>query len=535
VWGIRGTPCWHWATSSWSPCEFDARTDFIEHFEERGRRSLRRFLRSQDVQRSLRTHLESWDDDPAAFDAVANRVGYACHVARECEDCEPASDPLTLAYERDGDEEEVSTTVCDLYYTGFCFESPDVVGTACRMPPTIHPLYGTHTFQERLARLLGALADHEVRFRQENGGHGIDALYVGNMGTSGEWDQGRNAYPWHEHTLPEAARIFNDVMQTQVDSLQGAGWRLFTAVPSWTIDALEERLSLPADSPDAEVGQAYLAYSGLRLALERGVSIYHAAFGSWSPPGYVREAIQQYRDTQLVAGEPWTEPWRDDASQILTQMLASHASMVTFGTANPMGWRALGCLGRGRIPAGGLPEPYRHCEEGVDYGLQEWPALWQRGVLGMGYPLHLHGVAYPSAVGSGATFSVDHEWQDLGAEHPAGSFRVQFLLENERGGIVWKRLARGVELADLLSDEPRDAAAPEPAPVRFTSVFRMHESVAPDRTYRLKVAIVEDDGAMNGPNRGSIRLDMEPGMEDDALHYDLGDLRVVGAAGAEQE
>jgi hypothetical protein len=156
-------------------------------------------------------------------------------------------------------------------------------------------------------------------------------------------------------------------------------------------------------------------------------------------------------------------------------------------------------------------------------------------MLGMGYRLHLRRISYPMAVRSGASFSIQHEWQNLGVGHLIRGYKLQFLLENEQGGIVWKRLARDFEPADLVDDGPYRDAGPEATPVQFTSQFRMHESVTPDRTYKLKVGIVEDTGVMNGPNVGSIRLDLEQGMEDAALHYHLGDLRVVGDGGAAPE
>jgi hypothetical protein len=261
------------------------------------------------------------------------------------------------------------------------------------------------------------------------------------------------------------------------------------------------------------------------LALERGVNVYHAGFGAGPPAPYVREAIGQYRGTRLVAGEPWREPWHDRVAPVVQQMLTSHANMMSLGTANVLGWKALTCLGRGTIPPGGLPDPYRHCHEGVDYGRQQWPALWREGMLVLGYRLHLRRVVYPRVVRSGATFSIDHEWQNLGVGHLVEGYRLQFLLEDERGGIVWKRLSPDFEPADLMGDRPEGGS--EPTPSQFTSVFRMHESVRPDRTYQLKVGIVEDTGVMNGPNVASIRLDLEPGLEDAALHYHLGDLQVV--------
>lgn len=512
VWGIRGTPCWHWATSSWNPCAFDARNDFAIHFKPQPY-----------GQKTSDAYLSAWSQSgtklAAAYETTGNRVGYACQVARNCQNCRPSSDPVTFEYvDARGVAVETTSSVCDIYYSGHCFEST----APCRLPPTNHPLYGTPAFQQRLGALLTALASYETEFESSNAGFGIDLLYVGNMGTSGEWDQGRNAYPWPEHTFEDARNVFNDVMQIQIDSLEGAPMTLVTALPFWAADQLRTRFGSP-DSSEEEIGQTYLDYSGIGSALRQGVSIYYAAFQPDPPASYVRDAMAQHHLTHLIVGEPG----RGDPSQMVTRMLMSHSNIISLGTANPAGWKELTCLGLENVPAGGLGAPYDHCTAGRDYGAETWPVLWRRAMLNLGYRLHMSKVVFPSSVESGDTFSIDHTWKNFGVGHLARGYRLQFLLENDTGEIVWKRLAADFEPADLVNGQSFGSGSENPSEVSFTSSFRLPGSVAPARWYKLKVAIVEESSITNGPNEGSIRLDMPLETEDADLHYHLGDVWVA--------
>jgi hypothetical protein len=512
VWDIRGTPCWHWATSSWNPCEFDAKSDFAINFKTQPY-----------SQETSDTYLSEWSQSgtklAAAYESTGNRVGYACQVARNCQNCRPSSDPVAFEYiDTRGVAVEATSGVCDLYYSGYCFES----SAPCRLPPTNHPLYGTPAFQQRLGALLTALATYETEFEGDNAGFGIDLLQVGNMGTSGEWDQGRNAYPWSEHAFEDARNVFNDVMQIQIDSLGGAPMELVTALPFWTPAQLKTRLDSP-DSSDEEIGRTYLDYSGIASALQQGVSIYYAAFQPAPPAFYVQDAMAQHHRTRLIAGEPG----RDDPSQMVTRMLTSHSNVISLGTTNPAGWKELTCLGLESVPAGGLGAPYDHCTIGKDYGAEPWPALWRRAMLNLGYRLHMSKVVFPASVKSGARFSIEHSWKNFGVGHLVHGYGLQFVLEDDTGSIVWKRLADDFEPADLINERSFGSGSENPSEVSFTSSFRLDGNVAPGRWYELKVGIVEQGGITNGPDQGSIRLDMPLETEDGDLHYHLGDLWVA--------